>query len=356
MTPVISIIIPVYNVEPYLDKCLESVVNQTLTNIEIILIDDGSTDKSRDIIKKFVHRDKRIKSIYQENRGVSEARNKGLKIACGEYIGFVDSDDYIELDMYENMYKEAKSNGADIVICNVNDINNEEVNVSLKIESELICIDEIGIDNFLKSKYFSFGHAVWHKIYKREIVEANNIRFIDYSKVSSEDTIFNIQCMLKSNRIYSIDKPLYNYYIRRNGSITSSIKSKTNMINRCKNTVEIIDLFCDKNDLEIGYYKYYLNYSEMINALSFVKPINISQIYKSIKEYSTTKLFKDTLKMIALTDYLEDYFISEKSAYSQIYKYFDRMFCLLCILKLYRAASILHYLRLQRSIKIQEKN
>lgn len=356
MKPDVSIIIPVYNVDAYIEKCLNSIVVQTLKNIEIIVVDDGSTDKSREIIKQFELKDKRIKVIHQKNMGVSEARNNGLKIARGKYIGFVDSDDYIDQDMYESMYKEAIEKNSDIVVCNVNDIYENETKVSLSLEDEEIYLDQIGIESFMKDKYPKFGSAVWHKIFRRELIESNNIRFIDYSTVSSEDKLFNLECMLKSKTISCIKEAKYNYYVRRSGSITSTKASKTNMVNRCKNTVEYVDDYLDRNNLDIDNYKYYLSYTEFLNALSFIMPINQKQIYKSIKEYSTNKLFKNTVKHIALTNNIEKYFINDKGSYNKLYKSFDKLFCLFCLIKMYRAASLLHYCRLKRSLRIQQEN
>lgn len=115
----VSIIVPVYNTEAYLERCLKSLVNQTLKDIEIICIDDGSKDNSVAILKKYSQLDKRIKIIEQENLGVSVARNNGLKLATGEYIGFVDSNDWIDLDFYEKLYNAAKKYDADISACGI---------------------------------------------------------------------------------------------------------------------------------------------------------------------------------------------------------------------------------------------
>lgn len=114
----ISIIVPVYKVENYLSKCLDSMICQTYKNIEIILVDDGSPDNSGKICDDYAKKDSRIKVIHKENGGLSDARNAGLKIATGKYIGFVDSDDYISVEMYEKLYNQAKKEDADIACCN----------------------------------------------------------------------------------------------------------------------------------------------------------------------------------------------------------------------------------------------
>ena len=128
MNETISIIIPVYNVEKYLNKCLNSVIEQTYKNIEVILIDDGSTDNSGKICDEYAKNDIRIKIIHQQNGGVSTARNNGLEHATGKYITFVDSDDYIEKEMIETMAKKIMKKNADIVICGVTD-RDEENNI-----------------------------------------------------------------------------------------------------------------------------------------------------------------------------------------------------------------------------------
>ena len=115
----VSVIVPAYNVEGYINDCLESLVNQTLKEIEIIVVNDGSTDRTSEIISKFSAKDSRMKIINQENQGLSAARNNGMQQATGEYIGFVDSDDYIDLDFYEKLYEAAKTNDADISVASI---------------------------------------------------------------------------------------------------------------------------------------------------------------------------------------------------------------------------------------------
>ena len=121
----ISVIVPVYNVELYLERCLESIVKQTLTDIQIIIVNDGSTDNSLDIIKKYAQYDDRFIVVSQENRGSSAARNKGLKIASGDFIAFVDGDDYISSEMYMTMYNSAIKNSADVVVCQFSKFNDQ---------------------------------------------------------------------------------------------------------------------------------------------------------------------------------------------------------------------------------------
>lgn len=354
MRPLVSVIVPVYNAEKYLKKCIQSIVNQSLNNIEIIIIDDGSIDNSKDIIKSFEEKDIRIKVLYQENSGVSSARNNGINNATGKYIGFVDSDDYIDLEMYESMYSKAEEFDADIVVCNVRDVFEDKENISLKLEEGLINIKDIKPKNFLKDKYFSLGSAVWHKIFKKSFIVENNIKFINYSEVSSEDTIFNLQAMLKAKNIYCIDKPFYNYIIREN-SLTKSNLAKENMIYRCKNTVDIINKYCEENNIDVDKFVYYMTYFQFINLLSYVHPKNIYNLSFAIKEYSKSKFYKKTLRYIMLSNSLDVYFISEKKEYGTLYKIFDKVFSFLCFVNFNKLASTLHLIRIRRTEAIQDK-
>ena len=153
----VSVIVPVYNVENYLEKCLDSLLKQTLEEIEIIAVDDGSTDSSSEILERYAANYDRIKSLRKENGGLSDARNYGLVYATGEYIGYLDSDDYVDPEMYEVMYRKAKENGSDIVECNLHHtyVGYEDTEIVEKYyrQEELLC----------------FGRrVVWNKIYRRE--------------------------------------------------------------------------------------------------------------------------------------------------------------------------------------------
>ena len=253
--------------------------------------------------------DKRIKVINQINSGVSQARNNGLKNASGKYIGFVDADDYIDVTMYEKMYKKAEDNNCEIVICNVNDVKGEEKKVSLCLEEGIINMDMIIKEDFLCEKYCKLGTAVWHKIFKSELIKNNNIKFVNYNEVASEDTLFNFEAMMKAKKIYCLDEPLYNYIITE-ASLTKSSVAKSNMVKRCINTVDIIRDFLEKNSIKAEQYINYRIYWEFINALSYVDEVNVKNISKAIQEYSKIKGFKAALKNIAFSSKLDKYFIN----------------------------------------------
>jgi glycosyltransferase involved in cell wall biosynthesis len=215
-TPIISIIVPVYNVEKYLEKCIESILRQTFIDFELLLIDDGSTDNSGKICDEYSLKDKRIKVIHKENGGLSDARNSGLNIALGDYIGFVDSDDWIESDMYEVLYNNLKKYNADISICkmrmikydNYDSINNQTNNCILLNNKE-------AFECLFNTKYFA-SHAC-DKLYKKELIK--NIRY-PKGKLY-EDMFTTYQVFEKTNKVVFTDYIGYNYYQRIDGIVNS---------------------------------------------------------------------------------------------------------------------------------------
>ena len=212
--PKISVIIPVYNVEQYLERCLDSVAGQTLKDIEIICINDGSTDGSLKILENYAAKDNRIKVINQENKGAAVARNAGLEIAAGEYLGFVDPDDNIDLNFYDVLYNLAKDENADIAKGNCFRANLDR-NTYIEPLNEAIH----------KNK-FAFKHDWWSAIYKASMIFENNINFPPEC-IKGQDGVFLIGAVLNANKIVLNDNTFYHYY-RRTGSLDSdkiSLKS-----------------------------------------------------------------------------------------------------------------------------------
>ena len=214
----LSVIIPVYNVEPYLEQCLNSVVNQTYKNLEIICINDGSTDNSLKILENFHKKDNRIKIINQKNQGTATARNAGLDIATGEYITFVDSDDYLELKAYEKAMKVMLKNPhVDITEFRVNVFSedNDPVNIS-RLNDHIKYLD-----NVFTSQIHNV--VVWNKVFKAEMIKKNNIRFID--ELEYADNFFSHAATMCSNNSAFINVPLYNYRVCNSSVSTSQAKS-----------------------------------------------------------------------------------------------------------------------------------
>ena len=216
----VSVIVPVYNVEKYLSKCLDSLVNQTLKDIEIIIVNDSSPDNSKKIIFEYMKKYKNIKYYEKENGGQGSARNLGLKYAKGEYVAYVDSDDYVDYDMFEKMYNKAIITSANVVICG-HKVVDESGNILDTVGSA------IHKDKDLDVIYGNM--AVWNKIYKKELID---IEFRE--KLWYEDIDFTAKLLFNEKNISFVDEPLYNYLMR-----TGSTMNNTNV----KRNLELLDAF-----------------------------------------------------------------------------------------------------------------
>ena len=223
----LSVIIPVYNVENYLNECLDSVTNQTLEDMEIICIDDGSTDNSPHILKEYSKKDKRIKIITKENGGQATARNLGIKEAQGEYIAFVDSDDFIEPTMFEKLYTKAKDNNLDIAMCKIATYDNQTEEIKDNVWYYMLGVFrdfDKDIFNHKDTKEFTCHIAVtpYNKIYKTTLLKENNILFPE--GLIFEDEKFFYDTYLRAKRVSIVDEFLYYYRINRKGSTVDTIK------------------------------------------------------------------------------------------------------------------------------------
>ncbi|MFC4620087.1 glycosyltransferase [Camelliibacillus cellulosilyticus] len=229
----ISIIVPIYNVEKFLSKCIESICHQTYRNLEIILVNDGSSDRCGRICDEYARKDNRIKVIHKENGGLSSARNAGLKIASGEYLGFVDADDYIDKRMYQLLYEQAVRQHSDIVICDFFKINEggnlqEELcekndNPSITRFTNLEALDQIythyGKDAKMYSGFKSNDRwiVVWNKLFKRHLF--NDLYFLE-GKIHEDEFIAH-ELLFRANRIIYISQCLY-YYVQNQKGIMHS--------------------------------------------------------------------------------------------------------------------------------------
>lgn len=214
--PEVSVIIPVYNSSSYLPECLQNVLAQSLHDIEIICINDGSTDHSLQILKDFRTRDTRIKIIDKENQGVSAARNAGLDIAQGKYIGFVDSDDTVEMNFFEMLLKAAEDNNADIVFSkNLSD----SLIITPNTKYDRAEIQKLILPLFFKEDGYN---AIWNKLYSAEVININKIIF-PVDTTHGEDQEFNIQFLIHAVHLYVMDYSGYHYRINE-GSATRNAK------------------------------------------------------------------------------------------------------------------------------------
>lgn len=216
--PIISIIIPVYNSEKYLDRCLESVLCQTMENIEVIVVNDGSTDNSIQIINKYLKKYNNLILINQKNLGQGIARNAALQICKGEYIGFVDSDDFIRNDMFESMYKKAKKYDLDVVICNFlyyYPENNIYKSTGIEYDDSMILNKYNVIKEFFVTNNIE-GFS-WNKLFNRKLFDCNNIKYPDNMNYEDIPTIFNL--LVVSDKIGFINKKLYYYCQHRESTV-----------------------------------------------------------------------------------------------------------------------------------------
>jgi glycosyltransferase involved in cell wall biosynthesis len=217
----ISIIIPVYNVEEYLNRCLDSVINQTYKNLEIILVDDGSTDNSGEICDEYAAKDRRIIVVHKVNGGLSDARNMGIRTSTGNFIGFVDSDDYIDKNMYEILFNAIITKNADIAECGFCKVwDNQTIT---KEDSSIITLSIQEFDTIcaLKELILSrrFKRTVWNKIYKKELLKDINFPL---NRIN-EDEFWTYKVFSRAKIIINIKNVMY-FYSQRNNSITNSNK------------------------------------------------------------------------------------------------------------------------------------
>jgi glycosyltransferase involved in cell wall biosynthesis len=220
MLSLVSVVIPVYNTEKYLIKCIDSVLNQTYKNIEIILVDDGSKDSCPAICDRYALLDKRIKVIHKENGGVSDSRNAGIRSANGDYITFIDSDDLIETEMLETAVKEMEKTCSDVVVwgyCSDN-VNENEFIISTKVHLPVPCLCSKGSnsDFFLDNVKSGITGYVWNKLYRLDLIKKYCVTF-EKDLPLFEDMIFNSAILVKAKQISFI--PIaFSHYIQRNST------------------------------------------------------------------------------------------------------------------------------------------
>ncbi len=301
--PLISVIIPAYKVEKYLDRCVNSVVNQTYKNLEIILVDDGSPDNCPSMCDEWTDKDSRIKVIHKENGGLSSARNAALDIMNGEYLTFVDSDDYIDEKMIEILYNRLINDGTDLAHCNRNYVddfglsNDYEWANSLEIKDEVLNKDD-AIKLLVSGNYWLYIIAC-SKLYKRFLFD--DFRYplnVHYEDERTTHLIFD-----KCNSISIVSDKLYNYYKFNSGSITQYIS--TSQFDVFDSYAERMNYFLEKKlydyvAITLDFYisKYFQLYKDFlssdINAESYFK--NYHNLYRTYFRKTVTKANKKYLK------------------------------------------------------------
>ena len=270
----ISVIIPVYNSEKYIERCLNSIINQTYKNLEIILLNDGSTDKSYSIIEEYKKLDSRIKLINQNNQGVAKTRNKGILNSTGELIMFVDNDDYLDCDYIKKLYDEIEDN--DVIVSGYKRVTDKKIIYKKKIK---------------KNNWGKFENvAPWGKLIKRNYLVKNNIQFYDYS--IGEDIIFNFKLYTATKKIKIISNYGYNWYYNNN-SVSNTRQKKFN-----KNILILLDEMAknDKDEMTKYYIgRYYIWY--LLFSGRYTKNKDFLSEYKKISEWMINNNYKNVISI-----------------------------------------------------------
>lgn len=284
----ISVIVPIYKVEDYLDRCVETIVNQTYSNLEIILVDDGSPDNCPKMCDNWAQKDNRIKVIHKTNGGLSDARNAGLEIATGELIAFIDSDDWVSLHMFEDLLKAMDETNADVIECNYKYVYEGDEVADISYDEQSICAynAEQALKELLSER--KLKNVVWNKLYTKEII--GDIRF-EVGKIH-EDVFFTYQILGKAKCVAKLEEELY-YYLQRNDSIMgvqfslknlSSLEAKSNMVNYFRSNYPSLlpqaEISLYFGGIYLGQRALLTKDKELINTafktiLGYVKPIKI---------------------------------------------------------------------------------
>ena len=291
----VSVIIPIYNTSKYLQECLESVCNQTLNEIEIICINDGSTDRSIDIVKKFAEDDRRILVLDRPNRGAGISRNEAISYANGEYIGFVDSDDWVELNMFEELYNHSKYLDSDLTICEFKIVDFDKGNPTKPDWAALPVDDSFQNICFtwkdIKDDFFKLHVGPINKLYRRDFINRINAQFGSYRAL--EDYQFALSCILDASRLAILKKDLYFYRLGVPGSLSSNQNARNPF-----NYFEVIKFYRNKfitdsnfKDAEV----------QIISTIINNCVHNLNQIHLSLKEEYFYRI-KNELKSLHFED------------------------------------------------------
>lgn len=301
----VSIITPVYNVEECIERCINSVINQTYKDFELLLIDDGSKDKSTDIAKNLLEKSEvNYKIITQNNSGVSAARNKGIEEASGEYITFLDSDDYVDSRFVELMYKKAETTKCDVVFCDYSEVNEDE---KVLVKNRTKCLNEFisGKEAALKQLTDDITIGMRSAIYKTSIIKDNNL-FFDSKRKYGEDMIFIVKALLYADKVISVNEILA-YYVIWGNSVTQNVSLKH--LDCYYSYVDLLEYVRENKNLEkierfLLEFKIPYSISHIFSVLgsdvNFHKDLfdflNKNDVRKYLKNYKIQKIDKNNIR------------------------------------------------------------
>lgn len=281
--PKVSVIIPIYNVEKYLARCMDSLLNQTLEDIEIIMVDDGSTDNSPMMCDEYEKKDKRVKVVHKKNNGLGMARNSGLEIANGQYVAFIDSDDFIDRNAFKEMYEVAKLYEADMCMAGYYQFNTKDGTsnkIELFKETKVFNADEVKSISYkmvgappeaISDEYF--GMSVWKNLYSLDLLKKTNMLFCSEREFVSEDAIFHLSLVPKMNTIVTLNNCYY-YYCNNNDVSLSSTFRDGKFDEYKKLYMKEIELLSKYNILEDG--KFYIARMFLGNIRNHMKQLSCS--------------------------------------------------------------------------------
>ncbi len=338
-TPKVSVIIPVYNVEKYLRECLDSVCNQTLKEIEIICVDDGSTDSSLDILKEYAKKDNRITVIGQQNLHAGVARNAGLAVARGEYLSFLDSDDFFETNMFEKMYNKAIETSAEICTCHVRIYNmskNTYENCSWGLHDDLIPVKQPFAAKDIYEKIYQFNQGwVWDKIYKKSFVQKNKVRF--QSQRSSNDVFFCFCNLTLATKIIVIPDALVTHRLHVKGSLENTReKSYFNIVNavtKIKGFLEAKDLY---KSVKVSFVNFAIsniiwNYETLKEPIKTFLLEYINKFYKELFNSINTKQYFNQANYEKMQNILNKRHMGNPADYIPVVLATNKNYCLPCV-------------------------
>lgn len=326
----VTIIVPVYNTEKYLERCIESLINQSLQDLEIILVNDGSTDNSLNIIRKYERADERIKVIDKENSGVSASRNCGMEEAKGEYICFVDSDDWIELDMVSALYQYNENLNCEIAMCTYSKEYENHSKSRFLDYSKLEVFQEEALKELHRRIIGPLGREmsdpstldtlsiVCGKLYKTSLLKDNKVEFVDMDIIGNEDCLFNIMAINYALRMVYFNVPLYHYWKENHKSLTSIYKK--DLHKKWKRLYEIIEEFLEENNKDELYYKA-LNNRICLSTLG----LTLNECYQEGKSsYKKIKALKEILSSSYIAIAFKDFNLEYLPLHWRLFYFFNK--------------------------------
>lgn len=318
----ISIIVPIYNVEKYLRDCIESIINQTYTNIEIILVNDGSTDSSLDICKEYAEKNDKIKIVNKKNGGLSDARNAGLEHATGKYIMFVGSDDYLALNSCEVLYNAIKDSDFEFITANFAFTDSDGIPWKKPMFSDKFQNTPLDIEDYKKSFYL-VNSTVWNKIFKKEFLDNNHLKF--EVGLLAEDAVFTTLAFLKTKKTYYIKDIVYYYRQRgtKKGSTAISSNCSLDYFTKVNLAYKIVYENFKKYN-EMNFYRYYYAKSTSYILYKFIDTALLSdeekvEVLKNMKWFFELKSTLDAPITSKSIDIITNAIIDEQ--YEEVIKY-----------------------------------